>query len=110
MLENLKTSEEINQWRSAEGVNFREIAVAALSSGSVFRVETKSGNAYLFEVADPKKCEAHVVRCQPSGFAPAAGYRGLRTISPIIKVGKQVWHDSSSTSPAVRITVIRKNA
>lgn len=110
MLETLKTSEEINRLRSTEGVGFSEIAVSKLNVGCIFRIETKSGNAYLFEVADPKKCEAHVVRCGPSIFAPAAGYRGLRVISPVIKIGKQVWHDHSSTSPVVGITVIKKNA
>ena len=80
-----------------------------MPDGTIVRIDTESGNCYLFEVTtDSWPHVAHVVRCESREGAPNTGYRGHRKISSdAFSVGKQVFHGNSNTSPVVRITLLK---
>lgn len=97
---------------TAPGPGVESLDITSLEKGRVVRVKTKSGNYYLFKISDPKPeapkiPRAHVVRCMGRPMAPKTGYRGERMIHPaIFKIGENIFHDNSNTSPIAEIVLI----
>lgn len=104
MLENA-TSAEIQELLKTPGAEVIEVNPKILPVGAVIRVETISGNIYLFEVTVPEESKARIFRLKGREDAPKSGYRGERVIS-IIKVGEDVQHGSGNTSPADKIYIL----
>lgn len=85
--------EKIEQLRLMPGKEVVVLALATCEVGALIRVQTASDNTYLFEVTDPAAHRAHVVRCDARfGDPSSAGYRGERFVSPVFRIGEQIFH------------------
>jgi hypothetical protein len=101
----LKTdSNQIAQLWDIEGQDVEEIAIRSVPTGQIIRIDTKSGNKYLFEVTDADAPRACVVRRDARPDAES-GYRGERKVSALFKVGLSVVHNHAATTVVTRITL-----
>jgi hypothetical protein len=102
--------EEIEKLRAKDGQEYDMINITALRPGKIIKVETYSGNTYLYELIDPGQALAHVFRCKTrEDNAENAGYRGKKTVNPTFQIGKRIFHkegdEQSNTSPVKRIVI-----
>ncbi len=85
------TAEGIAALRSKEGSALDEVSIVSLAPGALLRVKDEF-NCYLFEITDPEKHRAHVVRCDATPDTPNIGYRGEREVSEVFEIGKSIDH------------------
>jgi hypothetical protein len=104
--------EEITKLRLAPGKEVSVLAIVDLAPGTVIRVSTASGDCYFFEITDPQKYRAHMVRCDSRGGADSAGYRGELVVSALFRIGDPILHGGKSgvgyTSAVAGITILEK--
>ena len=112
MLEQLKGPDYKNLRTVPALAAMNQVTIGSQKAGDSFRITTQSGNTYLLEVTDPDATMAHLVRCDERPGATKAGYRGVREVSPQIRVGHFFIHkgggqDISNTSRVAKIEQIR---
>lgn len=107
--------EEIAKLRIMPGKEVAVLAIATCELGTLIRVQTFSGNHYLFEVTDPVAHRAHMVRCDSSRGHENFGYRGERIVSRVFRIGDQIFHwtgaikdNLGNTSAVAGITILSK--
>jgi len=106
MLENIN-QDLIKDLQTREGEEIEEIKICEVAKNSIIRVITFSGNVYFFEIIVPNILLAHVYRCQSRQFAPQTGYRGKRKVTSVFKVGEQIFHNNSQTSPVKKMNLLK---
>ena len=108
MLENMDDRRVL---KALSGLNdgimpLRQVTLNNYDPGTIFRAVTESGNRYLFEIVDPMKHTAHVVRMEARPGAPKTGYRGVRQIVGDVKIGHTIKHGDSVTSRVTQLVLI----
>ncbi len=105
MIESLHV-EGLEGLRKGPGRKVNEVAIAEVEAGSVILIETLN-NAYLFEIIDPKKPMANVVRCDWQPHTPRSGFLGERfLLTTTFEVGKIILYGESRTSKVEKITLL----
>lgn len=98
--------ERLETLRGVEGKSVEEVRITDLPVGAIVRAETETKNVYLLEAVSPMLRQMGVVRCEPRPGCPSTGYRGVRHISSLVRIGQQIRHDNAHTSPVTRLTLI----
>jgi len=105
MLENLPP-DSIKFLRAKPSPSLKSIRISKQQIGALVRAVTRSGNCYFFEIVDPKKRVAHVVRCDSRPCAPDTGYCGTgKVVTPLFEIGKIIKHYGGVTSSVIDLSI-----
>ena len=105
MLETLP-SRDYDHLRKIEAEKLQKIVLSEQLTGTIIQAHTVSGNCYLFEVTDPARNLAHVVRCDSRPKAKDTGYLGERKITPVLEVKEWICHGESNTSLVKSLSIL----
>lgn len=111
----IMTPLDLTELMGAKGnANPDSIAINSLNLGTIVRAVTVSGHCYFYEIA--MDGHAYVFRCRTTEVVDS-GFRGLRRISPVLRVGDTIEHrgafgaDSfSHTSSVKELTVFSRKS